>query len=401
MSGNGSRPAIEKRERAGADPAALSPEEILRYSRHLLLSDVGLVGQRRLRAARVLIVGAGGLGSPAALYLAAAGVGTLGLVDDDVVDLTNLQRQILHGTRDIGRPKLESAVERLTDLNPHVRIEPFEVRLTSANALEIIREFDVVVDGSDNFPTRYLINDACVLTGRPDVFGGIFRFEGQASVFAAATGPCYRCLFRVPPPPGSVPGCAESGVLGVLPGLVGSIQATETLKLILALGEPLIGRLLLVDALGMHFRTVAIRRDPACPACGTRELKALIDYEEFCGERVTAAGDASESLVRELTPREMAAKRERGEDFELIDVREPHEHEIARIDGARLIPLGSLRDVIPTIDPSREVVVFCKVGLRSEHAALALQRAGFGRVWNLAGGITRYSDDVDPAVPKY
>jgi adenylyltransferase/sulfurtransferase len=383
----------------GDGATALSQEEILRYSRHLLLSDVGVTGQQRLRAARVLLVGAGGLGSPAALYLAAAGVGTLGLVDYDTVDVSNLQRQVLYGTRDIGRPKLEPAQERLGDLNPHVKLEPFDTRLTSANALEIIRDFDLVLDGSDNFPTRYLINDACVIAGRPDVFGGIFRFEGQATVFAAANGPCYRCLFSEPPPAGSVPSCAEAGVLGVLPGLVGAIQATETLKIILGLGEPLVGRLLLIDALTMRFRTIAIRRDPSCPACGTHELTSLIDYEEFCGERIAAA--TTSVSVRELTPLELAAKRERGDNFDLLDVREPHEHQIARIGGARLVPLGSLPDVIPSLDPSREVVVFCKTGIRSERAAQSLQRAGFRRVSNLAGGITRWSEDVDPAVPKY
>jgi sulfur-carrier protein adenylyltransferase/sulfurtransferase len=394
-----SKSRVKDSDAHGDGDTTLSQEEILRYSRHLLLSDVGIAGQQRLRASRVLLIGAGGLGSPAALYLAAAGVGTIGLVDYDTVDITNLQRQILYGTRDIGRPKLEPAAERLGDLNPNVRIEPFDTRLTSANALDIVREFDLVIDGSDNFPTRYLINDACVITGRPDVFGGIFRFEGQATVFAAADGPCYRCLFSEPPPAGSVPSCAEAGVLGVLPGLVGAIQATETLKLILGLGEPLVGRLLLIDALGMRFRTIAIRRDPECPACGTRELKTLIDYEEFCGER--AAATSASSSVRELTPREVVAKREREEDFDLLDVREPYEYAIARIEGARLVPLGSLPDVIPTLDPSREVVIFCKSGLRSERAARSLQNAGFQRVWNLTGGITRWSEEVDPAVPKY
>ena len=354
----------------------LTRDELVRYSRHLLLAGVGPSGQRQLKAARVLLVGAGGLGSPAALYLAAAGVGTLGLVDFDVVDLTNLQRQILHGTRDVGRPKLDSASDRINDLNPHVRIERFDTRLTSANALDIVREFDLVIDGSDNFPTRYLINDACVLEGRPNVFGGIFQFEGQASVFATAAGPCYRCLFRVPPPPGLVPNCAEGGVLGVLPGLVGSIQATEALKLILGLGEPLIGRLLLVDTLAMHFRTIAIRRDPSCPACGTRELTTLVDYEEFCGERRPDAAGRPGAGIRELTPREVAAKRARGDDFDLLDVREPYEYEIARIAGARLVPLGELADMIPSFDASREIVVYCKVGARSAHAVRCSNRPG-------------------------
>ncbi len=379
----------------------LSREEILRYSRHLILPDVGLEGQRRLKAARVLLVGAGGLGSPAALYLAAAGVGTLGLVDFDVVDVTNLQRQVLHGTADVGRPKLDSAADRLTDINPHVDLERFETRLTSANALDIIREFDLVVDGTDNFPTRYLVNDACVLAGRPNVYGSIFRFEGQASVFATTDGPCYRCLFREPPPPGLVPSCAEGGVLGVLPGLVGTIQATEAVKLILGIGEPLIGRLLLVDALRAQFRTLTLRRDPSCPACGTRELTTLIDYEEFCGLRGAAAEEVAAPVVRELTPREVADKVARGDDFDLIDVREPHEYAIARIAGARLIPLATLPERLDTLDPAREIVVHCKVGGRSARAVRALQAAGFRQVWNLAGGITRWSDDVDPSVPKY
>ena len=324
--GDASPPGFESAQSEGSD---LTREEVLRYSRHLILPEVGIEGQRRLKAARVLLVGAGGLGSPAALYLAAAGVGTLGLVDFDVVDVTNLQRQILHGTSDVGRPKLDSAADRLTDINPHVHLERFETRLTSANALEIIREFDLVVDGTDNFPTRYLVNDACVLTGRPNVYGSIFRFEGQASVFATPDGPCYRCLFREPPPPGLVPSCAEGGVLGVLPGLIGTIQATEAIKLIIGIGEPLIGRLLLVDALRAQFRTLTVRRDPQCPACGTHEITALIDYEAFCGLPQAAAADAAAAVIREITPLELVAKRGRGDDFDLIDVREPHE------DGSR------------------------------------------------------------------
>jgi adenylyltransferase/sulfurtransferase len=336
------------------------------------------------------------LGSPLALYLAAAGVGHLGIVDFDAVDITNLQRQVLHGTKDIGRPKLDSARERVNDLNPHVRVETYATALTSANALEIIRDYDIVVDGTDNFPTRYLVNDACVLTGKPNVYGSIFRFEGQASVFATANGPCYRCLFREPPPPGMVPSCAEGGVLGVLPGLVGTIQATEVLKLLLGAGTPLIGRLLLVDALRMQFRTLALRKDPECPACGTHELKELIDYEEFCGLRLAAA-----SAVPEITPREFADRRARGDDLVLIDVREPHEWDIAHIPGARLIPLGTLSDALNTLDPARELVVHCKGGSRSARAVRQLRDAGFTRVWNLAGGIGRWSDDVDPRVPKY
>jgi sulfur-carrier protein adenylyltransferase/sulfurtransferase len=328
-------------------------------------------------------------------------VGTLGLVDFDVVDVTNLQRQILHGTRDVGRPKLASATARIADINPHVRVERFDTRLTSSNALDIIREFDLVVDGTDNFPTRYLVNDACVLAGRPNVYGSIFRFEGQASVFATADGPCYRCLFREPPPPGLVPSCAEGGVLGVLPGLVGTIQATEAIKLILGIGDTLVGRLLLVDALRMQFRTVSLRRDPACPACGTRELKALVDYEEFCGIRQAAAATGAAPALPEIAPQELAAKLARGDDFDLIDVREVQEYEIARIDGARLIPLGQVAETLPSLDHTREVVVMCKSGVRSARAVRLLQNAGFNRVWNLAGGITRWSDDIDPGVAKY
>jgi molybdopterin/thiamine biosynthesis adenylyltransferase/rhodanese-related sulfurtransferase len=380
----------------------LSNEEVLRYSRHLIIPEVGLAGQRRLKAARVLLVGAGGLGSPLALYLAAAGVGTLGLVDFDRVDLTNLQRQVLHGTKDVGRPKLASASERIADVNPHVRLELHETSLTSANALEIVREYDVVVDGTDNFPTRYLVNDACVLTGKPNVYGSIFRFEGQSSVFATAEGPCYRCLFREPPPPGLVPSCAEGGVLGVLPGLIGIIQATEAIKLILGIGEPLIGRLLLVDALRMQFRTLKLRRDPTCPACGTREITELIDYEEFCGVRRAAAEAAlAAQSLPEITPRELATRLARGDDLDLIDVRDPHEWEIARIPGARLIPLGTLVEALPTLDSAREIVVHCKGGARSAKAVAQLRAAGFRKVWNLAGGILRWSDEVDPTVPKY
>lgn len=379
----------------------LASSEILRYSRHLILPEVGLDGQKKLKAARVLVVGAGGLGSPLALYLAAAGVGTLGLVDFDVVDLTNLQRQVLHGTKDVGRSKLQSAIDRLRDVNPHVTVEPFEVRLTSDNALEIVEAFDVVVDGTDNFATRYLVNDACVLTGRPNVYGSIFRFEGQASVFATPDGPCYRCLFREPPPPGLVPSCAEGGVLGVLPGLIGTIQATEAIKLVLGIGEPLIGRLLLVDALRMQIRTVRLRRDPECPACGTREIRALIDYEEFCGLRRAAAEELVAPVVREITPTELAAKRARGEDFDLIDVREPHEYDIARLEGARLIPLASLGATLPTLNRDREIIVHCKTGARSAAAVRELQAAGFRNVTNLAGGIAGWSEEVDPAVPRY
>ena len=382
--------------------AELSNEEIFRYSRHLILPDVGLEGQKKLKRARVLLVGVGGLGSPAALYLAAAGVGTLGLVDFDVVDATNLQRQVLHGTSAIGRRKLDSARERIEDLNPNVKVEAHETPLTSRNALEIISTYDIVVDGTDNFQTRYLVNDACVLLGKPNVYGSIYRFEGQASVFATENGPCYRCLFREPPPPGLVPSCAEGGVLGVLPGIIGTIQTTEALKLILGIGDSLAGRLLLVDALRMNFRTLNLRRDPTCPACGTHEITELIDYEEFCGVRQAAADDAAaQSAVPEITPTQLAERIARGDDFDLIDVREPHEWDIARIPGARLIPLGSVIEALPTLDSARDIVVHCKVGGRSAKAVQQLQASGFRKVWNLAGGITRWSDEVDPSVPKY
>ena len=377
----------------------LSQDEILRYSRHLILPDVGVAGQQRLKAARVLLIGAGGLGSPLALYLAAAGVGHLTLVDFDAVDLTNLQRQILHGTADVGRPKLDSARKRIADVNPHVHLETYETRLTAANALEIFRGHDLVVDGTDNFATRYLVNDACVLLGIPNVYGSIFRFEGQASVFATADGPCYRCLYQEPPPPGLVPSCAEGGVLGVLPGLIGVIQATEAIKLILGVGQPLIGRLLLVDALSMGFRTVQLRRDPECPACGTREIRSLIDYEAFCG--IGAAGPSGTDAVPQVTPLEIAARLGRHEDFDLIDVREPSEWAIGRLPGAQLVPLGTLPEAAAGFDPSRDVVVYCKAGVRGAKAVRQLQEKGFRHVANLTGGILRWSDEVDPTVPKY
>lgn len=403
MSANTTVPSLDMSDEKRPDDSGLpelSPDEILRYSRHLIIPDVALGGQRRLKGSRVLLVGAGGLGSPVALYLAAAGVGTLGLVDFDVVDLTNLQRQIVHGTKDVGRSKIASAEERIADVNPHVHVEPYETRLTSQNALEILRDYDVVVDGTDNFPTRYLTNDACVLLGKPNVYGSIFRFEGQASVFATAEGPCYRCLFREPPPPGLVPSCAEGGVLGVLPGIIGTIQATETIKLLLGIGEPLIGRLLLFDALRMQVRTMQLRKDPACSACGTREVRELIDYEDFCGIRQAAVAEAG-SVVPEIVPRELAERLRAGDDLLLIDVREPHEWEIARISGAQLVPLGTLPAALSQLDPSRDIVVHCKVGSRSAKAVRQLQAAGFTRVWSLTGGIQRWSDDVDPTVAKY
>lgn len=376
--------------------ATLSHDEILRYSRHLILPDVGFAGQRRLKQARVLLIGAGGLGSPLALYLAAAGVGTLGLVDFDVVDVTNLQRQILHGTKDVGRPKLESARDRIRDINPNVQVDAYETRLGSDNALEIIAGYDVVVDGTDNFATRYLTNDACVLLGTPNVYGSIYRFEGQVSVFATADGPCYRCLYRQPPPPGLVPSCAEGGVLGILPGIVGTLQATETIKLLLGIGDPLVGRLLLVDALGARFKQLTLRRDPTCPACGTREIQDLVDYDAFCGVSGDDAGD-----VPEITPSMLADRLEDADAPALIDVREPHEWEIARIPGARLVPLATLAESMSEFADTRDLVVHCKTGVRGARAVRQLRAAGLRRVWNLAGGIARWSEEVDPSIPKY
>jgi molybdopterin/thiamine biosynthesis adenylyltransferase/rhodanese-related sulfurtransferase len=372
------------------DPTSLplSGPELVRYSRHLSLPHVQLAGQRRLKATSILVVGAGGLGSPVALYLAAAGIGTLGLVDDDVVDLTNLQRQLLHGTSDVGRTKLESARDRIREVNPHVELRLHATRLTSVNAMEMLAEYDVIVDGTDNFATRYLVNDACVLLGLPLVYGSIFRFEGQASVFSTADGPCYRCLFPEPPPPDSVPNCAEGGVLGVLPGMIGTIQATEAIKLALGIGRTLAGRLLLVDALTMEHRTVRLRRDPECPACGTRTLTSLIDYDQFCAGPVAAHPTAPPA---EIAPTELAALLAAG-DVQLVDVRERSEWDIAHIDGARLIPLGELAE---------EIVVMCRSGGRGATAARQLRRAGFTQVRNLAGGITRWTGEVDPSLPKY
>jgi adenylyltransferase/sulfurtransferase len=379
----------------------LSPAETLRYSRHLILPDIGLAGQQRLKAARVLLVGAGGLGSPAALYLAAAGVGTIGLVDWDVVDVTNLQRQIIHGTSGIGSSKLDSARARLLDLNPHVDVETFSTRLTSENALEVLRGFDIVVDGSDNFPTRYLVNDACVLLGKPNVYGSIFRFDGQASVFDARVGPCYRCLFSDPPPPDLVPSCAEGGVLGVLPGIIGSIQALETIKLIVGVGETLVGRLLLCDARRMQFRELALAKDPDCPVCGTHPtVTALIDYEAFCGvtagEGGSGKGDGVEIEAAELK-KEWAANPA----LVVLDVREPHEYEIARIEGARLMPLSELAGRLRELDGRAEIVTHCHHGIRSLQAREILKGAGFANVRSLAGGIDAWACEVDPNVPRY
>jgi len=378
----------------------LESDELVRYSRHIGLSEVGESGQRRLKQSSVLIVGAGGLGSPAALYLAAAGVGRIGIVDFDNVDLSNLQRQVLHDTAAVGSPKTQSARARLEAINPFVRVESIEAELTASNALEIIGAYDIVVDGTDNFKTRYLTNDACVLLGRPNVYGSVLRFEGQASVFGTPDGPCYRCLFREPPPPGLVPNCAEAGVLGVLPGLIGTIQATEAIKSILGIGDTLAGRLLLVDALRMNFRTIRLRRDPDCPACGTRELKELIDYDEFCGTSPSRDGTRSSS-VREIAPRELSDRLRRGDVIDLIDVREPYEWRIARIEGARLIPLGRIGASAPEIARDRDVVLYCHHGARSQAAGEALVAQGFDRIWNLSGGIDRWSEEVDPSVPTY
>jgi adenylyltransferase/sulfurtransferase len=386
----------------GADGLpAMSPADLLRYGRHLILPEVGLQGQRRLMAASVLLVGAGGLGSPAALYLAAAGVGRLGIVDPDVVDESNLQRQVLHGTASVGTSKLASAKARLADLNPGVRVDAYETRLTSENAFEILKPYDVVVDGTDNFPTRYLVNDACVLLGKPNVYGSIFRFEGQASVFDARTGPCYRCLYPDPPPPGLVPSCAEGGVLGVLPGVIGVIQGIETIKLLLGIGETLVGRLLLFDALEMRFRELKLRKDPACPLCGEhRTVTELIDYEQFCGlTPVELARESAEAW--EVSAPELSRRLERGDDVTLIDVREPHEFEICRLPGAALIPLGSLPERMGEMDTSRDLVLFCHHGIRSMRALEMLHQAGFRKLRSLRGGIDAWSREVDPAVPRY
>ncbi len=384
----------------------LSNEEIRRYARHLILPEVGQEGQRRLKASRVLAVGAGGLGSPLALYLAAAGVGTIGLVDFDVVDESNLQRQVLFGTGDVGRPKIAAAIERLRATNPNVIMKPFEERLTSANALEILRDFDVVADGTDNFPTRYLVNDACVLLGRPNAYASVFRFEGQASVFWAQKGPCYRCLYAQPPPPGLVPSCAEGGVLGILPGLLGLMQATETLKILLGVGEPLIGRLVLVDALSMRFREMKIRKDPACVLCGPRPtVTRLIDYESFCGpaaeETPMVSSESMFGRVPEVTVEELKSMRERGESFVLVDVREAREWVIADLDDSVKIPLGSLPQSLEKLSKEDDIVVYCRSGARSGNAVQFLLQNGYEKAKNLAGGINRWAERIDPSLPRY
>ncbi|MEX2273934.1 MAG: molybdopterin-synthase adenylyltransferase MoeB [Vicinamibacterales bacterium] len=382
----------------------LTPDEYERYSRHLILPEVGLHGQRRLKAARVLCVGAGGLGSPAALYLAAAGVGTIGLVDFDAVDASNLQRQIIHSTDDVGKPKLVSAKRRLTALNPNVTVESHETRLTSANALEIFRGYDVVLDGTDNFATRYLVNDACVLLGIPNAYGSIFRFEGQASVFAAKDGPCYRCLYPEPPPPGLVPSCAEGGVLGVLPGVIGTIQATESIKLILGGGSALVGRLLLYDAWRMRFRELKLRRDPACPVCGDHPtIRELIDYDQFCGVAPAAAASPL-AAEHEVTVHQLKAKLDSGQPVYVLDVREPNEFQICRIPGSVLIPLAQLPNrlsELPGPSDERDVIVHCKMGGRSAKAVKLLHERGYARARNLKGGILSWIDSIDPKLPKY
>jgi adenylyltransferase/sulfurtransferase len=383
-----------------APPATLSKDEILRYSRHLIMPEVGMEGQLKLKAAKVALIGTGGLGAPLGMYLAAAGIGRIGLVDFDVVDFTNLQRQVIHGTKDVGKKKLDSAAETMLDINPYVEIDRHEVALTSENALDILKDYDIVVDGTDNFPTRYLVNDACVLLKKPNVYGSIFRFEGQATIFAYPGGPCYRCLYPEPPPPGLVPSCAEGGVLGILPGTVGLIQATETVKLILGIGEPLIGRLVLYDALAMRFRELKLRRNPDCPVCGDHPtITKLIDYQEFCGipnqqhQEAPVEGDIEATEVKE--------KLDRGDRFVLIDVREPHEYQICNIPQAKLIPLGDLPKRVNELNSADEIIAHCKSGMRSAKAVDFLKQAGFKKVRNMKGGILAWSDKVDPSVPKY
>ncbi len=388
---------------AARDLPTLTNDEIKRYSRHLIMPEVGVEGQRRLKASKVLCIGAGGLGSPAAMYLAAAGVGTLGMVDFDVVDFSNLQRQILHGTPDVGRSKLASAKDRLNALNPNVEIETHEIALSSQNALRLFEPYDVIVDGTDNFPTRYLVNDACVLLGKPNAYGSIFRFEGQASVFGTKDGPCYRCLYPEPPPPGLVPSCAEGGVLGVLPGIIGVIQATETIKLILGAGEPLIGRFLIFDALRMKFRELKLQKDPECPVCGTHPtVTRLIDYEQFCGIHPAAPEPATvQNNATDITSVDLKQRLDRGDDLTIVDVREPNEYQINRIPGTVLIPLGDIPKRYTELDPDAEIVVHCKMGGRSAKAADFLRSVGFKKVLNLTGGILDWIDKVDPTQPKY
>jgi adenylyltransferase/sulfurtransferase len=397
------KPALDLNTRA----VQLNKDEIGRYSRHLILPEVGMEGQKKLKAAKVLLVGTGGLGSPLGMYLAAAGIGKIGLVDFDVVDLSNLQRQVIHGTKDIGVLKVDSAKATINDINPNVDVETYNTGLTSENAMGIIEQYDLVIDGTDNFPTRYLVNDACVLLGKPNVYGSIFRFEGQSSVFWAEHGPCYRCLYPEPPPPGMVPSCAEGGVIGILPGIVGLIQANEGVKLILGEGTPLIGRLLLFNALDMKFRELRLNKDPKCPLCGTNPtITGLIDYTEFCGVPVAAERKEEKPVEEvladdEITPRQVKQRLDRGDKFVLIDVREPHEYEICNIPGAKLIPLSQFETRIGELDSDADIVLHCKMGGRSARAQDILYANGFTSVKNMVGGITRWSNDVDPSVPKY
>ena len=385
-------------DNALAKETTLSKDEILRYSRHLIMPEVGMEGQLKLKNASVLLVGTGGLGAPLALYLTAAGIGRIGLVDFDVVDYTNLQRQVIHGTKDVGRPKIDSAIESMRDINPFVQLDRHETALTSENALGIMKDYDYIVDGTDNFPTRYLVNDACVLLKKPNVYGSIFRFEGQATIFAYPGGPCYRCLYPEPPPPGLVPSCAEGGVLGILPGIIGLVQATETVKLILGIGQPLVGRLMLYDALDMKFRELKLRRDPECPACGDHPtITKLIDYEQFCG----IPHQEPAPMSGEIDAVSLKAKLDHGDKFTLIDVREPNEFQIARIPGSTLIPLGDLPKRLNELDPSAEYVMHCKMGGRSAKAVELMKQSGFKNVLNMTGGITAWSEKVDPTVPKY
>jgi sulfur-carrier protein adenylyltransferase/sulfurtransferase len=387
-------------DRRSGEDVELNKDEVLRYSRHLIMPEVALEGQKKLKAASILCIGAGGLGSPLIMYLAAAGVGRLGLVDFDVVDFTNLQRQIIHSTANVGKSKLQSAKERIAEINPFVQVDTYETALTSENALDLFRDYDIIIDGTDNFPTRYLVNDACVLLGKPNVYGSIFRFEGQATVFDAAHGPCYRCLYPEPPPPGLVPSCAEGGVLGVLPGIIGVIQAIEAVKLILGKGDSLLGRLLLFDALKMKFRELKLRKNPACPICGEdRTITGLIDYEAFCG--ITPQADVKLEEEFEITPVELKAKLDRGDDFILLDVREPEEFAICRIPGSRLIPQRTVPERLHELSTADEIVVHCRSGVRSGNVVELMKKAGYRKVKNLVGGILRWSDDVDPTVPKY
>ncbi|MFL5731667.1 MAG: molybdopterin-synthase adenylyltransferase MoeB [Chloroflexia bacterium] len=392
-------PVAPSGQQDGKKHVDLSREEIRRYSRHLILPEVGIDGQKKLKASSVLMIGAGGLGSPLALYLAAAGVGRIGIVDFDVVDESNLQRQVLHGTGALGRPKLESARERILDINPNVQVDLYDFPLSSENALETFRPYDVIVDGTDNFPTRYLVNDACVLLGKPNVYGSIFRFEGQASVFWAEQGPCYRCLYPEPPPPGLVPSCAEGGVLGVLPGTIGTIQATETIKLLLGIGEPLIGRLLLYDALKMRTRELKLHKDPDCPVCGENPtVTELIDYQQFCGINPQAERGETD---RDITVQELKQRLDAGDQLMLLDVREPNEWEIARLEGARLIPVNSVTQHASELSTADEIVVYCKAGVRSARAVNALRELGFRKLWNLKGGIDAWTQEIDPSLPRY